>query len=502
MGATPLPEESELLPAISGDGSKGDRLPRQRGFGWSVVSVMRGTVVGQAIAVASTPLVSRLFSPAVFGDFALIVSVAAAVSTLAGLRYETAIPLCESDNDAAATVAVATSAVLLVALLALIGALVAFERPLLLGNVAVLRDWLLIVPVLVVLTGASQVLSYTAIRNKQFEQISWFRVNQALPVAAFQILLGYAVSRHVGSLIVASVVGQMIACGLLARSVLRHPAGRALGGVSLERMRRVFVRFRNFPLFMTPYGLVSIGRERMIYLLLGVFSSTSVVGIYALAYRLTLLPINLLSSSLSPVVFQRASAAADVREVEGLIDILLTWLVRLSVPAFMLFVLAAYRLAGAVLGPAWKSVGSYAAVLAVPAWFMLHTTWLDRMLDRLNRQRLALAIETGYTVVALTGVTIALRATKDGLTAVATFAAITTVYNVVWLVMLYRVAKFSMRTLVHRGIEALGLAAACVLLLGLLTILLPATVAFGAGAAAVIGYEVLCFRRAYRSAAL
>jgi hypothetical protein len=87
----------------------------------------------------------------------------------------------------------------------------------------------------------------------------------------------------------------------------------AVLGVACRRLRLRQAREQSGD--MTPYGLVSVGRERAVYVLLGLFSSTSVVGIYALAYRLTIGPIALITGSLSPVMFQRASVARDVREV-------------------------------------------------------------------------------------------------------------------------------------------------------------------------------------------
>jgi O-antigen/teichoic acid export membrane protein len=207
-----------------------------------------------------------------------------------------------------------------------------------------------------------------------------------------------------------------------------------------------------------------------------------------------MMPISLIASSLSPVMFQRASVARDIREVEGLIRTLLTWLVRLSVPVFVVVAVAANRLAGILLGSSWQTVGVYVGVLAVPAWLTLQTAWLDRMLDRLGRQKLALTIEVVYSTVALTAVTIGLRVSHDGLVGVALFAAITAVYNVVWLLALFVVAEFHVAPLLWLGGEALGIAAITFGTIWLLTSLVPAVAAIAVSTALVILFEMACFK--------
>ena len=335
-----------------------------------------------------------------------------------------------------------------------------------------------------------------AIRNRQFEELSWFKVNQTLPVAVLQIGLGLLASRGPSSLVLASILGQLAACLLLGIAVARARSSRERRRVTGASMREAMSHFRNFPLFMTPYGLVSVGRERAVYVLLGLFSSTSVVGMYALAYRLTLMPISLITASLSPVMFQRASAARDIREVEGLIQTLLIWLVRLSVPAFVLAAVAAERFAGVVLGLSWQSVGTYVAVLSLPAWLMLHTTWLDRMLDRLNRQKLALGIEVVYSIVALATVTATLRWSRSGLEGIAAFALITSLYQVAWLLALYHVAGFSMRRLAVLGREALLIGAVSMAIISASRFPAAAAPAIGASFVLLLSYEGLCFRAA------
>ena len=152
VSGIPVSGDAEIAPVASDEA----RLaPPHRGFGRNVLSVMRGTVLGQVVTVIATPIVSRLFSPGVFGEFTLVVSVAAAASALAGFRYETAIPLARSDDEANATFAVAMAGVVLVALLTLVLCAGFPTLPGRFRDLSALREWRFAIPALVLPRAAA-----------------------------------------------------------------------------------------------------------------------------------------------------------------------------------------------------------------------------------------------------------------------------------------------------------------------------------------------------------
>src|SRR3954471_16287753 len=69
--------------------------------------IMAGTAFGQLLAIAVSPLLSRLYTPADFGLFSLVNAFAMVLGTVAALRYEMAIPLPRADDEARAVLVVA-----------------------------------------------------------------------------------------------------------------------------------------------------------------------------------------------------------------------------------------------------------------------------------------------------------------------------------------------------------------------------------------------------------
>ena len=59
-----------------------------------------GTAFAQFLSIAFAPLLTRIYEPSDFGLLAVYSSIIAILSIIAGLRYEMAIPLPESESDA------------------------------------------------------------------------------------------------------------------------------------------------------------------------------------------------------------------------------------------------------------------------------------------------------------------------------------------------------------------------------------------------------------------
>ena len=69
-------------------------------FGRNVLTLMTGTTIAQAIPVAITPILTRLYTPEDFGLLAVFVAFSTILGSISSGRYELAIMLPENDEDA------------------------------------------------------------------------------------------------------------------------------------------------------------------------------------------------------------------------------------------------------------------------------------------------------------------------------------------------------------------------------------------------------------------
>jgi len=107
---------------------------------------MAGTSIAQAIPLAISPILTRIYTPKDFGVFALYISIASIISVVATGRYELAIMLPKKDDDAINLVVLSILIACCISIVTFLGiSIFNAEITLLLGNPAV-SNWLYFIP--------------------------------------------------------------------------------------------------------------------------------------------------------------------------------------------------------------------------------------------------------------------------------------------------------------------------------------------------------------------
>ena len=75
--------------------------PKPSAFATDVLKLVTGTTFAQIIAVLASPLLTRLYGPEAFGFLALFTSITSIIGVIACMRYELAIMLPKTDEEAA-----------------------------------------------------------------------------------------------------------------------------------------------------------------------------------------------------------------------------------------------------------------------------------------------------------------------------------------------------------------------------------------------------------------
>jgi O-antigen/teichoic acid export membrane protein len=118
---------------------------------------------------------------------------------------------------------------------------------------------------------------------------------------------GYAGYATGGTMIGVSVGGQAIAATVLGGQAWWNDRRLFLQSIRWRGIWFGIKRFRKFPLIDIWGALLNNISWQLPVLLLAVFFSQTLVGFYALAFRLIHLPMSLIGASLGKVFFQRAS---------------------------------------------------------------------------------------------------------------------------------------------------------------------------------------------------
>jgi O-antigen/teichoic acid export membrane protein len=173
----------------------------QGGFARSVSLVAGGTAMAQAVAVAASPILTRIYKPVDFGALQVFISLLALALVAGSGRYEVAVLLPEDEQSAIDILAVAVLCVCLTATLTAGVVLICHYHWMLPASMLVLKRYLWVLPVSVLGGGLYQSLSYWVMRHNGYKQIAVTKFTQAGAQVATQLGVGCMIHGSLGLLV-------------------------------------------------------------------------------------------------------------------------------------------------------------------------------------------------------------------------------------------------------------------------------------------------------------
>lgn len=379
----------------------------------SIGVLVGGTATAHAITALAMPVSSRLYSPEDFSAAAVFAGLVAILSVAACLRFDLAIALPESDEEAADLLALAVLFAVLAASVTAIALLVIPAAWLeLLGEPAVV-PWLWLVPLGVLVGGAYLALQMWFVRRSGFRAIAVSRIAQSSSAAAAQLGLGFARLTPLGL-----IVGQLLNSGAgalwLGTSVLLRERA-FLRGVSLSGMRRAFTKYRRFPLYSTWEALANACSIYLPILLIAALSTGAEPGYLTLAIFLLQTPMSLLGNAIGQVYLSDAPKAL----AEGRLDTFtlqsFRTLVRAAAGPLAFLAIASPAAFGLVFGDAWWRAGVLVSWMA--PWFFAQfvTSPISTSLHLVGRQRAAMVLQIAGLILRSGGVVAASVSLPSGI---------------------------------------------------------------------------------------
>jgi lipopolysaccharide exporter len=324
-----------------------------------------GTAVGQLLTLLVSPVLSRLYSPADFGTFALYTTIISLMMVVGAFRYDLAIVMARNRREALHVLGLAflflvgVSLVSLVVVLGLQGPIGAYMD---LGH----AGWLVfLLPLAILSAGGYQNLSHWANRAKDYRALAFSRIAQSSTSAGVAVLVGLLFSTGMG-LILGHLSGSLVGFGLIARqsaAVLR----KAPQQISSRRLRHTLVKFRDFPLYSLPNAFLNNLSLNLPVFLISSFFTGPLTGQYSLAVRVLNIPMAVIGAGIGQVFYQKLSDTyhrkGDCRRL-----VTQTWssLFVVGVGPMVLVLLFGPHLFRLVFGPEWTGAGEMAAILALP----------------------------------------------------------------------------------------------------------------------------------------
>jgi O-antigen/teichoic acid export membrane protein len=363
-----------------------NKLKPKSEFTRNVLTLMTGTTIAQAIPIAISPILTRIYTPEDFGLFALYISIASIISVVATGRYELAIMLPKKDEDAAHIVILSLLISFFVSFISFLVVLI-FNVQItnVLGNPEI-SSWLYFIPVTIFMTGIYQSFNYWSNREKKYKRLAINRVIQSGTTATTNLGMGVTGFSSSG-LILGTVVGQTIAAMFLAKIVLKEnfQIYKKVKKVKILALAKRYIKFPKFEIWSALFNTSSTSSP---IILLGIFFSSATVGFYSLSYRILSLPISFMSGSIAQIFLQESVQVKHSKEkLHNLTRSTFRKLFYLGLFPLAFICIFGDKLFTFIFGTQWEIAGEYAQVLSVWLFFVFLISPLSTLLITLEKQK-------------------------------------------------------------------------------------------------------------------
>lgn len=342
-------------------------LPKSQ-FARNVITLMTGTALAQALPIAITPILTRMYTPDDFGVFAVYIAICSILAVLVTGRYELAIIVPEHDEDAINIMALSIGLSFIISFFLLIVVLLAGNEIAALLGSASIASWLYLVPLTTLVMGCYQSLNYWVNRRSHYKRMATSRVLQTASSSTVQLSTGVLKVGSLG-LIFGQFFGQLISVIFLAKSIFSQEKEQVLK-INKKKIYEVVSRYNNFPKYLIVAHGFNTGSSQSPVLLLSSLFATSVSGLYMLTNRVLSAPIALVASAIGEVFRQQASKEyAQTGQCKVIYLQTIKKLILLSFIPFTILFVFSEEIFSLVFGSEWTEAGVISKIL-MPVFFL------------------------------------------------------------------------------------------------------------------------------------
>jgi O-antigen/teichoic acid export membrane protein len=275
-------------------------------FGIQIVKnlsiLVSGSILAQIIAIGFQVVLRRIYSPEDFGAFAVYMSVVGIVVTLSALRYEQAIMLPKHVHDGISILKLSIFLILITSVLLIIP-FVFFDKLIisLINFPLAYKHWIFFIPISILVFGIAQAMNYYLIREKRFKLSAANKIVRRVFEGISQLFFG-AAHRSFG-LFLGDLIGQ-IAVTLSSWIKIIHALRTK---ITWSELKNSAIRYKDFPY---KNGIPSLMNALSLLLPIIIINrqfSVEITGYFDLARTVLIVPLSLITASLSQVLLQQFS---------------------------------------------------------------------------------------------------------------------------------------------------------------------------------------------------
>jgi len=362
----------------------------------NIFTLFKGSAISQVIPLLISPVITRLYTPRELGVLALFTSISTILGSIVNGRYEQALVLVKSEEEANHLTSLSLLISLIVSSILLLFFLFFSSFFLEILNEPKLVFWIYFIPLVVFSIGVYNTLNYYQLRKKEFKSISNSEIYRSVSFASIQIVFPALKSGLFGLMI-----GKIIS-SLFTTYYLWKTSKLQLLKVNFSTLKTVAKRYIDFPKYTNFSILLNNLSVNAINLLIPILYSTSILGLYSLMYRALGTPFTFLGNSINQVFLE--DAVNQRNNINQAYNLTKRMVIQLSIVSVLFFGVAYFvveDLFAFVFGEEWRLSGVYAKCLIPFFLFKFIASPLTSIHTAFEKQKLSFILQLIMFIVSM-----------------------------------------------------------------------------------------------------
>ncbi|MFP8782866.1 lipopolysaccharide biosynthesis protein [Planococcus plakortidis] len=366
---------------------------KNNNFFKNLLILISGSTLAQLITILISPILTRIYSPEEFGEFAIFMAIISILTVVITLRFEIAIISPQKDEDAA-------SILYLSIFLTSIISCIIFIALIILNKLQLINFWtsnasvyIFLIPFSMLLLGTYNSLRYWNIRKQNYFRTTRSQLGNSVSTNISQVTIGFLNILQSG-LVLGKVIGLIVSGFIIGLQFLKEDYRFTKKSINFIDIKRNFINYYQYPLYNVPQALLNSLSINLIPILIGILYNSMIVGVYALTIRVLFVPVGIVGNAFKDVFFQRATELNSKKiDLELFYKKSLLTLTFIFVPFSLVFLVWGPQIFSTLFGEEWTEAGEISRWVSIWVIFIMISRPAVALIQIFGKQGLNLKIE-------------------------------------------------------------------------------------------------------------
>ncbi len=366
------------------------KLKPKSEFSKNVLTLMTGTAIAQAIPIAISPILTRLYTPEDFGKLALFISIVSVMGVFATGKYELAIILPKKNSTAYQLVSLSFILSFLISVFYIV--------PLVGSSIVYSFDTIYyLLPIASFFIALNSIFDRYNNRVKNYKLMSYQRLIKTTIESITSIAFITLFSIQTG-LVWGFIFGYFISSWTML--YINFTSFKELKfKPSLSKIKVLSRRYINFPKYSMPHTFLNTLSENIPIFLIPLYYGSHTLGLYAFGLKIVKAPLELLLAAMFNVLGQKmAEEYAKGNEIKSLFISIVKKLITFAIFMIPLFIYID-DIFVFIFGQEWRVAGEYIQILSPCILVEFIVSPFATIPHIYNVQRKAFVLEIIYSLV-------------------------------------------------------------------------------------------------------